>query len=524
MKQEEVKRYLKKYKWIILAAVLILLLSFLLKIYKLTYLPVFGDEAIYIRWSQIMRAEPSLRFIPLSDGKQPLFMWAMMPFLKVFKDPLFAGRFLSLLCGTVTAIGVFVLSCLFSKSPKISILALFIYSFLPFSFFFDRLALVDSMLSMFGIWFIILSLLVVKYLRFDLSIIAGFILGLALLTKSPAIFFALLTPLTLISVSRIKKSSYKLLKTLFLFGCIYFIGYGMYNFLLRLGPNFQMIALRNKDYIFPISHLWSNPKDPFIFHMADVFKWFVIYGTWPVFGFFILGITKLKNNRKDLFILLAFLMVPLLVQSEFAKVFTTRYIYFVLPYYVIISAYGFDFILKRNVFKYFAYFLFLLFLFFSMNFYRKMVTNLNKLPLARTDRSGFLEEWTSGTGIYEAAQIIESDYLVNSDRKIVVGTEGYFGTLPDGLLIYLNDYKEITIIGTGIDIKEIPKSLIESRDFGNKTYFLINSSRLLMDYQNSDLKLLAAYPKALRAINTREYNIYGPQETLYLFEVSGKSI
>ena len=69
-------------------------LYFILRLPNLTFQPIFADEAIYIRWAQVMRAEPTLRFLPLFDGKTPLFMWAMIPFLKIFHDPLFAGRFL----------------------------------------------------------------------------------------------------------------------------------------------------------------------------------------------------------------------------------------------------------------------------------------------------------------------------------------------------------------------------------------------------------------------------------------------
>ena len=71
----------------------------------------------------------------------------------------------------------------------------------------------------------------------------------------------------------------------------------------------------------------------------------------------------------------------------------------------------------------------------------------------------------------------------------------------------------------GIDIKELPKSLIESRDAGNKTYLVINNSRLLADPEDLNLELVAVYPKAFRKPGTREYNTLGPRESLYLFEV-----
>src|SRR3989304_2252128 len=85
------RNFLKKWGKTILIGMGILALALGLRLASLTYVPVFVDEAIYIRWSQVMRAEPTLRFMPLSDGKQPLFMWLTIPFLKLFDNPLVAG-------------------------------------------------------------------------------------------------------------------------------------------------------------------------------------------------------------------------------------------------------------------------------------------------------------------------------------------------------------------------------------------------------------------------------------------------
>jgi len=65
-----------------------------------------------------MRAVQSLRFLPLSDGKQPLFMWLIIPFLKFLKDPLIAGRMVSVLAGFGSMIGVGLLSYLLFKKKK----------------------------------------------------------------------------------------------------------------------------------------------------------------------------------------------------------------------------------------------------------------------------------------------------------------------------------------------------------------------------------------------------------------------
>src|SRR3989337_697389 len=103
------KKLFGKWKKTLLIGAIIFIVAFALRIYNLTILPIFGDEAIYIRWSQVMRADPSLRFLPLSDGKQPLLMWSAIPLLKVFSDPLFAGRAVSVVSGVLTFLGVFAL-------------------------------------------------------------------------------------------------------------------------------------------------------------------------------------------------------------------------------------------------------------------------------------------------------------------------------------------------------------------------------------------------------------------------------
>ena len=86
-----------KQNWCYILAGIFVLALFFTRLYHLTILPVFADEAIYVRWAQVMRAEETLRFLPLSDGKQPLFMWLIIPFFKMFSEPLFAGRFVSVL-------------------------------------------------------------------------------------------------------------------------------------------------------------------------------------------------------------------------------------------------------------------------------------------------------------------------------------------------------------------------------------------------------------------------------------------
>ena len=83
-----------------------------LRLFHLTIIPIFMDEAIYLRWAQIAKNDASWRFISLTDGKQPLFIWLAMVAMKVIADPLVAGRIVSLGAGFLSFLGLGFLSFL----------------------------------------------------------------------------------------------------------------------------------------------------------------------------------------------------------------------------------------------------------------------------------------------------------------------------------------------------------------------------------------------------------------------------
>lgn len=506
----------------------IIVLAIFLRTYNINSLPVFADEAIYVRWAQVMKAEPTLRFIPVSDGKQPLYMWTVMPFLKFISDPFVAGRTVSALTGIGSLIGLFTLTFLIFKNKRVSLLAALFYALSPYSVFFDRMALVDSILTMFGIWTFVFAVVTVKHVRLDTAMITGFTLGAALLTKSSALFYVILlpTPLLLAKFPKEKtKRSVFLLKQAALWGVTLAIAYGMYN-ILRLGPNFHIITSRNQDYVFPITHFLDSPLDPFLPFVDRSIEWMRMLGPSAVLLFATLAfLGNIKKHYKEILLVSVWFIAPIFIQSEFAKVFTARYIYFSIPYVFILASTVLIFVTAkrgRRVIRNLVYLAIGVFVLHSLSINNLLINNPEAAPLPRSERSGYLEEWTAGTGIKEAADYIRKYHLANPDEKIVVGTEGFFGTLPDGLQVYLNDLPEITVIGVGLDFTKIPSSLIESKKFGNKTYLLVNSSRIKFEeseFSNKGLEVVSSWKKADRPDGFREYVQHGPYDTLYLFEV-----
>ncbi len=505
----------------------ILILAFLIRIYNLTLLPVFVDEAIYVRWSQVMAAVPLLRFLPLSDGKQPLYMWVLMFLVNRFSDPLFIGRFISVVCGLFTTVGVFALSRELFKSRLAGLASAMIWTLSPFAVFFDRMALVDSMLTALGIWVFYFAILTFRKLNLKYALITGFILGLGMLTKSPALFMLLMIPFAWFFAER----PVRLIKLTALTLVIWVIAFGMYN-VQRLDANFHLLASRNLDYVYPYGHILSSPLDPLKGHLGGIWNYFVLMGPVSLVFLVVFGLlSNFKKFKKEILFLLILGLVPIFIISEYSKAVTSRYILFTIPFFVILGASAFTaFSQKKNqLLKFLVWLIAAGFGFQGLLFDYQLLTNVEAAPLPHGERNGYLEEWTAGQGIKEIADFLkkEVENIKETDPykpggKIVVGTEGFFGTLPDGLQVYLNGEDKVVVIGVGLAIQEVPKSLRESRDFGNKTYLVVNKSRLAGDPDKMGLKLIQKFDKPPRSRDTMEYYDFGPQESLYFFALDSK--
>jgi len=453
---------------------LISILFLLTRIQNLTTLPVFGDEAIYLRWSQIIKSVDTLRFIPVTDGKQPLFMWLTVSFFKIFSDPVFSGRLLSVFAGLLNLITLYIIGRLFI-SKKAGGLASVIYLLLPFAFFFDRLSLPDNLLSALGSLALLFSLLLAKYPRLDIAMILGSVLGLAWLTKSPAIYFIALSAFSFLLYSKknIKKIYFPLVSVV--------ISFVIYN-ILRLGPQFSQIAIRNRDYVWGISDIIFHPLDPFIPHLRDLSALYSQYITLPILIISFLGLYlyRQKLNQKILLTIFCWWLLPLIANMAIAKVFTGRSILFTLPPLIILMASGLS-QFKLSLSK--SLIILLIISVPGLFFNWKLSQQPFKVRLYNTE-SGYTTSWTSGWGIREA-----SSYLINRSKtaNVIVGTEGYFGTLPDGLQIYTNNIPRLTVFGVGLDLSTIPEKLINARNYGDEVYMLFNRSRLKLTPHDSSL-------------------------------------
>lgn len=477
--------FILKHKIELIILFILITAYFLLRLPNLTLQPIFADEAIYIRWAQVMKSEPTLRFLPLTDGKTPLFMWIMIPLFKVFDDPLYAGRFLSIISGFFTLLGVlFLTKKVFNL--KAALWAVFLYVITPYTIFFDRMALVDSMLAAFAVWIVYFAIWLSQSLRLDIAMFLGYLLGGAVLTKTPGMIHFLLLPLSFLAFRFDKSKKQTLIKLVLFWTVAIGIGFFMYN-MLRLGPQFQMLSSRNQDYIFSPVELIGRPLDPFLPHFNDISDWFPKLLTWSVLAAISVGIWFTRKNKLGLVVLI-WALIPLLINMAFLRTFTARYLLSSIPLFLIIGGFGVSKIITQLKFsKNFSIFL-MLFLLLpqAMYFNFFLLTSPQDAPMPKAERKGYLEDWTAGYGFKEIALILQEE---KKRGRVVVGTEGSFGTLPDGLYIYL-DKANIDVIGGRATISA------ELRDAAKKspTYFVGNKKGLEGALEN--VQLIKEYPKA----------------------------
>ncbi|MBI2596197.1 glycosyltransferase family 39 protein [Candidatus Daviesbacteria bacterium] len=481
----------KKYRLEILLLLGIVVLFFVLRLPNLTLQPIFADEAIYIRWAQVMRAEPTLRFLPLSDGKTPLFMWVMIPLLKFFNDPLLAGRLLS---GFATLVGVTILAWKFF-GKRVALWSAFFVAVTPYMVFFDRMALVDSMLAAFSVWALFLAVTLVQTYRTDMAMFLGYAIGGGMLTKTPGLFNVLVVPVTLFLFDwKSRNREKRLLKILGLWVLAFAVAFLIYN-ILKLGPEFQNLNSRNQDYIHSPADLLLRPWDPFLPHASNVLDWFSAFLTLPTFLLVIVGgIWALLKKQKYAVTVLFWSFVPLLVQMAMLKTFTARYLLFTIPPLLILTAWFLDEILLKTKKRLILMLgLVVLFLAFSLNFSVWLLTDPQKAPLPTEERRGYLEDWTAGYGFPEIAE-----YLIDQTKNgsVVVGTEGFFGTLPDGLQIYLDKHSHSAPKENRISI--VPSRATVSAELrvaaeDHLTFFVANKSRY--DKPQENLSLIWEFPK-----------------------------
>jgi hypothetical protein len=146
----------RRWFWVVTLALTLLCLA--IRITHLTALPIFGDEAIYLRWAQLIRQDPVRNaFVSVADPKPPLHFWLMAILWPVNADPLMSARLISAVAGALTVPGLLLLCRRLGALVKeregggnraielFGPIACLLMIFCPFLAFYQRMALADAL-------------------------------------------------------------------------------------------------------------------------------------------------------------------------------------------------------------------------------------------------------------------------------------------------------------------------------------------------------------------------------------------
>ena len=474
-------------------AILFCLVFFYLTIHIvfIKQIPIFTDEAIYVRWTQIAANDASLRYISLVDGKQPLPIWIGMVPVKLFSDSLLAVRLMSVFYGLLSIFGIYLLGRIY-KNSLAGLIATTLFVLSPFFFIYNRLALYESLISTLGIFSLLLITLLVRFLRLDLAMILGFVLGLGMLTKSSANFFIYLMPLSLLTVSN-QKQRFKIKKSIrafLLFLLSIFIATAMFN-TLRLFPLFNTIGQKDHTFILTYKEFFNNPLYLVFGNTPTMLVWAFQYLTPVLSILFIFAIIYYlyKREAKILFLLL-WIFIPFSATAFFGKIIYPRYILYLFPaIFIIISIFSVDVLLRMKVNR-MRYLYISILLLGPLAAILSIIYNPSTSSIPRNDKNQLVDDWPAGGGVIESVEIIKNAASLES---VFVGTEGTFGLMPYALEIELVNNPNVKIQGY-YPVKELPVEVIEMSKT-QKTYFIYNLTQDEKVFSDPKLKLVGKYRK-----------------------------
>lgn len=421
---QKIYKTLLHYRLEIIVLLFTVFLFFFLRLYHLKSLPIFVDEAIYARFAQLGKYDPQLRFVSLVDGKQPLYIWLTTVFMHVIYNPVVAGRFVSIVSGFVTLIGLFLLSFELFKNRWVSITSILLYVLYPFALVVNRMAIYESTVGMFFVWSLYIAVLLVRYISVGAALSMGLVLGGSILTKSSGFIHIYLLPVTLLLFPFKEKNYHKLLKW-FLFALLACGLAFLYYSILFLSNKYYMIA--EKDALFTYHFAELIPYHAFEKWPGQILQllgWVGIYLTYPVALVSFFSLLR-KKYRKEKLLLLLWFIIPLVGLGLFGRLLNPRYIFpITLSLLPLIAVTTIEFYnhLKNKVY---------LFIIIGISFLTysdfNILTNMSHAPIPQTELNQYVNGSSNGEGLREIVAYLQKE---SAKGPIGIASEGAYGGLP----------------------------------------------------------------------------------------------
>ena len=458
-------KLLSKFRNEIILSLFIIASYFLLRLIFLDKLPMFTDEAIYTRWAQIALNDSAWRFISLTDGKQPMFVWAAIVFMKFIDDPLIAARLVSVVSGFFTMIGLWLLTYELFKSRRAAFLSSVLYVFYPFAQVLDRMALYDSMVGTFFVWATYFSIVLVRKTRIDVAYTLGFVIAGGILTKTSNFFSIYLLPFLLILFNFKDKEIIKRVSRIILLAAFSAaIAFGLYN-VLRLSPLFQMISVKNAIFVYPFKEWLEHPFTFFVGNLNGLLSWLTEYLKLPYIILIAISYVFITKFTREKFFLTVYFLIPFVALALFGRVIFPRFIFFMSLMLIPLAATGLEYLIdfvqkniKLNISRsFYTILLTIIFIAFPGFVSFQFAYDPINSKIAKADNSQYVNSWAAGWGVKESIEFFK---MQAKDKKIFIATEGTFGLMPEAIEMYLVANKNVTIRGYW-PMDKFPKEVLQ---------------------------------------------------------------
>lgn len=501
--------FIRKNKREIVLFIGIVILFFATRFYNILALPIFTDEAIYVRWTQIAKQDANWRFISLTDGKQPMFVWLAALAMKFISDPLLAGRTVSVFAGFASLVGSYFIGKELFKNKWIGILCSLLYCLYPMALVYDKMALYDSLVGAFMIWGFYFAVLLVKTVRLDVALIHALIIGGGMLTKTNAFFNLYLLPATILLFDVKKPHGIKRLLHWIGLVIVIIILSNLYYSILRLSPFSHIISEKNALFVYPFKE-WI--QHPFTFFWGNLsvgeWDWLRRYMTYPLLFLIVLSFIINKNFLREKLLLFIWFFVPFLALALFGNSIYPRFIFFMTLFLLPLVAFSLWEISQRVKRSYLSIILPLAFMLSVLYANYFLLFDFARAPIPISDLNQYNNDWPSGSGIRESIQFFQEKA---NTGKIFVATQGTFGMMPAVYEIYLIKNKNIEIKGYWPIGEKVPDEVIE-KSKQMPTYFVFREPC------NACANKMRA-PSTWNVLPVFEYKMIAPQGVLTVYEI-----
>lgn len=447
---------------------------FMLRLINLTLLPIFNDEAIYLYWGQEEVHSVKMLFFSLYDAKPPFLMWLFGLSSKIFSDPLFAGRIVSVLCGFATMLGIyFIGKTIFNKQT--AKLAIVLYILNPLFSFFDRLALMESAIAAIGVWmlYFLIELVRAKKNQYIVRILLGILLALGIWIKINVLIFAI--PILVICIYKIfqnwithqfidRKSILSLLIIVIVSQILLLPLYLQSLFWQTLSTNSRFSLTFSELLHFPLSHWIVNTKN-----FIKILFWQLTPGIFFAMIFGSIYLIKAKVRSKLIFIV--WLMVPIIILLLTGRNLTPRYLTSFMTLFLLPTAYVMINVWKKNKILGGSFYLIAIgiqlfitgFQLFSPLSYFNLLGKYTEF----SQKQEYVTDWTSGYGILETITYLNKQ----ADKQpIIVGVRIDAGNPESAMHAYYFQSNRVKTIF--VDTKSFTTSGINCVKFSQPIFFV----------------------------------------------------